>query len=382
MMAWGLAARAAWSLDPDGVFLNHGSYGAVSRPVQQALQDWRHQIDHNPDAFLRDIFPPALAQSRAALADFVGYPVEGLALVENATGGIQAIAQSLFAAGRIKAGNHVVTTSHVYGAVRLMLRHLCQQAGALYQEIALPLAPMDPDALIGPIHAVLQQKPALLVIDHITSPTAIIMPIADIIAQARQYDVPVLVDGAHGPGMLALDLASLKADFYVGNGHKWLGTGRGCGFVAVAPRWGAIMQPPVISHLFDRGFPDHFGWVGTRDVASWLSIPAAIAFRRQWNLAPVLAHSHDLLDHAKQFWPATTPDWGRGLMACFDLGPGTPPHADLIWQGLRHQHRIEAAIIPFDNRILLRLSGFIYNEKSDIARLAAALPDLVKKVLP
>jgi isopenicillin-N epimerase len=382
-MDWGRSARYHWSLNPDGVFLNHGSYGAVPKIIAQAMNDWRQRADDNPDYYFRELYPAALEKSRTALGTFLSYEAAGLALVENATSGIQAIIQSLIASEQIKPGDLVVTTNHVYGAVRLMLRHLCRQIGADYQEICLPVSPADQDAILTPINSVLKKKPALLVIDHIASPTALVLPIAALCNAARHHGVPVLVDGAHGPGMVDLDLSTLAADFYVGNGHKWLGSGRGCGFIAAAPAWRSGLKPLVISHDIEKNFPASFGWVGTREAAAWLTLPDTISLRCQWPLIDCQTHGHNLLDHAANFFTPVTPSWGRGLMGCYDLGikNASMEQAEQLWQTLRHSHRIEAAIIPFEGRILLRLSAFIYNEKSDIDRLGAVLPELVKKVL-
>lgn len=375
-MKWGQDARSLWPLEGGLIFLNHGSYGAVAAPVQAEMMAWRQKLDARPDYFFRELYPAALENARQALADFLHTPIDGLALVENATAGVQAVINSLYQSGHFSDHKTILYTNHIYGAVRTIIH----QSGIPQRMLHLPVTPTAPEQLIDVIETGLQDRPSLLVIDHITSPTALILPIDQIIARAHHYDVPVLVDGAHAPGMIPLDLAVLGADFYVGNCHKWLGAGRGTGFIAVAKPWHRIMRPLVASHWYDRGYPDHFGWVGTRDPSAWLSLPAAIAFRQQWPLADTIRHGHSLLDHAAQSLPILTPDWARGLMACYDLGQGNTARADWLWCMARDAQGIEAAFISFEDRLLLRLSAFIYNQNSDIDALMTILPDLLQKV--
>jgi len=384
-MLAGKAARCLWPLNPCGIFLNHGSYGAVPHIVASARQSWQAIFADNPDRFLRDLYPAALVRARHALAGFVGCVPEHLALVENATSGIQTIINSLMMGGFFNRHSVIVHTSHIYNAVRIILAQAAQITGARLQQINLPAAPQSfpesPARILDALAAVLATKPPLLVVDHIASPTALLLPIAEIVALARAHGVPVLVDGAHAPGMMPLDLAVLAADFYVGNCHKWLCAVPGTAFIAIDPRWHDLIRPLVPSHDYHAAYPHCFDWIGTRDVSGWLALPDAVAFRRQWPDDVVLKHGTEILNAADQILVPVTPDWGRGLMGCYDLGPGNAAHAAAIWQMLRDECGIEAAIIPFDQRLLLRISAFIYNDSNDIAVLAQSLPHILTKVL-
>jgi isopenicillin-N epimerase len=211
------AGRELFSLDPGVAYLNHGAFGAVPIPVQRAQQRLRDEVDANPMAFYHRNLADRLAQVRARVAELLGSDPEGTALVANATAGTQTVLGSL---GLI-AGDEVLLTDHGYGAVWLQVQRLAQTTGVVARGVALPLEAGDDEIVASIVDAARPGRTRLVIVDHVTSPTARLFPVARIAAALRERGIPVLVDGAHAPGMLPLDVASLGADFWLGNLHKW-----------------------------------------------------------------------------------------------------------------------------------------------------------------
>jgi len=215
---YGRPARALFLLERDVVYLNHGGFGAAPREVLAAQDGWRARMEAQPARFMSRELPDALAAARRALAGFLGAEAADLAFVENATAGCNAVLRSC----RLQPGDEVLVTDHVYPAVRNVARHVCAETGARLVEASLPAPVADPDVVTAAIAERLSAQTRLVVIDLITSATAAILPVAAIAAQARAAGARLLVDAAHGPGQIALDLPALGADWVSGNAHKWL----------------------------------------------------------------------------------------------------------------------------------------------------------------
>ena len=246
-------------LDPGITFLNHGSYGACPAPVFARYQELQRELERNPVAFLARRFDELTAGSRAALAAFLGARPDDLVFVPNATAGLNAVIRSL----RLEPGDEVLTTRHEYGAVT-----------RTWEFVGAKLVYAEPDELVGAIGP----RTKAVSVSHITSPTALVLPVAEICAAARAAGALAIVDGAHAPGQLPLDLEALGADVYAGNCHKWLCAPKGAGFLWARPEHQRWIEPLVISWGYgdDRTFADRHGWQGTRDPAAALTIPAAI----------------------------------------------------------------------------------------------------------
>jgi len=262
-----------WGLDPAWLTLNHGSYGAAPRSVLAAQAAWQARLEAQPTRFMMRELTPALREAAGVLAEYLGVDGPGLAFVGNATEGAQAVLRSL----RFTAGEEVVVLSHVYGAVRQALRHIAVPQGVRVVEVALPFPRPEPAAVLAALAAALGPRTRLAVLDHITSPSALVLPIAAMVGVCRAAGVPVLVDGAHAPGQVPLDLGAIGAEWYTGNCHKWLLAPKGAGFLWTAPDRRAETHALVVSHGLGQGYAAEFDWTGTRDPSACLAVPAAIA---------------------------------------------------------------------------------------------------------
>ena len=371
---------AAFQLRPNMVFLNHGSFGACPQPVFATYQEWQRELERQPVEFLGRRLPDLLAQARATLGSFVGADGDDLAFVPNATHAINIVARSL----DLGPGDEVLATDHEYGAVARSWRFVCEQRGARYvvQPIRLPLS--HPDEVVEQIWAGVTSRTRVILVSHITSPTALIFPVAAICRRAREAGIVSVIDGAHAPGQIDLDLTALDADFYAGNCHKWLCAPKGSGFLYARRELQTLLQPLIISwgwHPEVAGktpFIDYFGWSGTADPAAYLSVPAAIAFQQEHGWQDVRMACRELLAVGRRQIAALTnamqicpdgPEWWI-QMAAVPLGrcDGASLKARL-WD----IYQIEVPIIAWGDMALVRLSVQVYNSPGDIEQLVAAL---------
>jgi isopenicillin-N epimerase len=367
-----------WALDPAVAYLNHGSYGATPHEVLADQQRWRLELERGPVRFMQKTLPDALRANAAALAHFLGAEPTDLVFVENATQGVNAVLRSL----RFSAGDELLTTTHVYGAVRNTMRHLAERVGARLIEAPLPYPLGDPQIAIDSLASHINARTKLLVIDLITSPTALVLPVAALAAKARSVGARVLVDAAHAPGQIGFDLPALGADYVTGNAHKWLFAPKGSAFLWARRDRQAGLHPTTISHGLDQGFLTEFDWVGTRDPSAWLATGAALAFYRRLGGSAIRAHNHALANEAASLLSeALGGEEGqsaelRGSMATVRLArfdgqdrPAALALNDRLWR----EHGIEVPIIPFGGSLWVRISAQIYNEIGDYRRLADAL---------
>ena len=374
--------RYAFLLEAGVAYLNHGSYGATPRVVMAAAEGWRRRLEAQPARFMREL-QPRLRQAATRLAAFMGARGEDLAFVDNATGGVNAILRSL----DLTPGDELLTTTHVYGAVRKTMQYVASRTGAVVVEAAVPFPVSGEDEIVAAVTRHFAPKTRLLVLDHVTSPTALILPVARIAAAAKARGITVLVDGAHAPGMLALDIPALGADFYVGNCHKWLFAPKGCAFLWAAPAAQGTIHPLVISHGYGGGYLAEFDWTGTRDASAWLAIGTALDFIETIGFDALRERNHALMKAAATMlcdrWRAraSAPFALLGSMATIALpasGPFgcLPPTIDSVVKLNGHlweKHRIEVPAILFADRLWVRISAQIYNDIADYRRLADAL---------
>jgi isopenicillin-N epimerase len=369
--------RSEWLLDPDIVFLNHGSFGAAPRCVLAEQDRWRERMERRPTTFMTFELPQALRDAAAKLAAFVGCDAKDLGFVENATAGCNAVLNSL----TLRQGDEILVTDHGYRAVRNAAEHAAKRAGARVVEAVVPFPLQDPTQVVEAVTSRLSPRTRLVVLDHVTSPTAVVFPLRELVAACRDGGAVVLIDGAHAPGMVDLDIRQLGVDWYVGNCHKWLMAPKGAGFLYADPQRQAGLHPPVISHGYDQGFTAEFDWIGTRDPSAWLAVPAALDFHarlggprlRERNIA--LARQSGAILAQRWGTPRGAPDVMTGSMAAVRLPLDAEPtreRAIELRKWLLDTHHIEAAIMPFAGALWARVSVQAYNEPADIRRLADA----------
>lgn len=380
------ALAAEWMLEAGVDFLNHGSFGAVPHRVFDAQTEWRRRIEAAPVEMLARRGDELIAAAKEAAGAWLGMRPEDFGLVTNATEGVNAVLRSL----RIEAGDELLTTSHVYNAVRQAMRHVAGRAAATYREIDIPLPVSGADEVAERVLAGLSERTRLLVVDHVTSPTALIFPVERIVRACAEGGVDVLVDGAHAPAMLPLDVASIGAAYYAGNLHKWAFAPRGAAFLWVRPDRQAGVHPTIISHRLGEGFAREFSWQGTRDVSAWLTVPRAIAFLADLGERRVRQHNHDLAVWAHRL---LSDRWGvaplspadgllLGSMATLAL-PGnlsemSEAECDALQQRLYAEHRVEVPLPRLGNRTLLRVSCQVYNTAKQYERLADVVAGLAR----
>ncbi len=279
-----------WLLDDRIAFLNHGSFGAVPRCVLEEQTEWRRRIEAEPVEILARQLPELLAKARRPIGAWLGMEDSDFGFVTNATEGINAVLRSL----ELHEGDELLTTTHVYNAVRQAMRFVAGRAGASYRELDIPLPVNEPGEIRDAVLAALTPRTRLLVIDHITSPTALVFPIDPIVAACAERGVEVLIDGAHGPGMVPLNVAAIGAAYYAGNLHKWACGPKGSAFLWVRRDRQKATHPLVVSHFLDEGFTREFNWQGTRDVSAWLSVPRALEFFADLGWDRVMDHNQQL----------------------------------------------------------------------------------------
>ena len=391
----GSPLRAHWALDPTLTFLNHGSFGACPRPVLEAQRRERERLEANPVRYLARELEGRLDAVRAELAAFVGADPADLAFVANATTAVNAVVRSL----RFRPGDELLALDHGYNACLNVLRHAAAEQGARLVLARIPFPLASEDAAVEAVLAAAGPRTRLALVDHVTSPTGLVLPIERIVPALESRGIPVLVDGAHAPGMVPLDLRALAASYYTGNAHKWLCAPKGAGFLHVRRELQGAIRPPVLSHganatRGDRSrFQLEFDWVGTTDPTAVLAIPEALRFvgslvpggwpevmRRNRALA-LAARSH--LAGALGVAPPA-PESMVGSLAALPLpdGAGDPPRSPLyqdpLQDALFERFAIEVPVVPWPAppRRLVRVSAQLYNTLDDYRRLGAALREL------
>jgi isopenicillin-N epimerase len=388
MPRFGHPMRAEWALDPDILYLNHGTVGAVPRRVLAAQTQIRDEIELQPSRFLlreltavtpADPLPrPRLRVAADAVAAFVGARGDDFAFVDNVTAGCNAVLRSL----ELRKGDEILVTDLAYGAVANAARYAARTREASARVVEVPYPAVTPDSIRDTVIAAIGPATRVLVIDHITSNTALILPVAEIAALAHAHGVRVLVDGAHAPGAIALDVPSFGADWYSANLHKWAWAPHSAGFLWTDPRQQATTHPLTISWGLDQGYTTEFDWVGTRDPSGYLAAPFAIDFMRTLGVEAVMEYNHALAWEAARWlttrWDETLPcpECMVGAMATVPLpaafggGVETAKHLRL---DLLVEDKIEAQILDIGDRLWVRISAQIYNEMADIERLARAI---------
>jgi isopenicillin-N epimerase len=281
------ALRELFLLDPDLIFLNHGSFGAVPREVLEVCHGWQREMERNPVAFLGRRSAELLLEARRALAEYLGADPSDLVFVSNATVGVNTVARSL----PLREGDEILTTDHEYGACDATWDFVCRRGGARVRRVPIPL-PFDAGSFAERVWSAVTPRTRVLFLSHITSTTALIFPLQELCRRARAAGILTLIDGAHAPGQIPLDLEALGADFYTGNCHKWLCAPKGAAFLHARPEhhdlldgltvsWGYSDQAGNESYTGSRLLERRQQWQGTRDLSAFLSVPAALDFQRR-----------------------------------------------------------------------------------------------------
>lgn len=377
--AAGAAPREDWPLDPAVTYLNHGGYGVAPKSVMAVAAEWRARIERNPMRFMKEELPGAWRSAAASLAAYLGARGEDLVFVANATEGVNAVLRSL----ELHPGDEILVTELGYAAIAKAARHAALRSGAQVVEVPVPLPLSDTGSVIAAIAARLGPRTRLVIIDHIASSSALVMPVAEIVRLAHAAGAPVLIDGAHAPGQVPLDLAAIGGDWYVGNCHKWLMAPRGCGFLWAPPERQAELHPLAISHGYGGGFVAEFDWTGTRDPSPFLAVPAAIAFHQRLGGVALMARNAALAREAARLLARTWrtelggPESAFAAMATVRLPErGASVEAAIaLERRLARDHGIVVAIMLQAGALWARVAAQAYNELADYERLARAVVD-------
>lgn len=384
--------RKHWLIDPTVVFLNHGSFGACPRIVLQQQAYLRSQLESQPLRFFMREWEPLLDNSRDQLAQFVGADPEDIVFVPNATTGINSVLRSL----EFTPGDELLTTNHEYNASRNALDFVAQRSGAQVVVAEVPFLINNPEQIIEAVLARVSNKTRLVLLDHITSQTALIFPLQPLIQQLQAQGIEVLIDGAHGPGMVQLNLRELGATYYAGNCHKWLCSPKGAGFLYVQRHKQEQIRPVTISHGANSPRTDksrfqlEFDWLGTDDPTPYMCIPEAINF--MGSLSPLgwdelIQHNHDLVVSARQQisealdYEILAPDTMLGAMAVLPVPPPCRTWNYLkLHDVLLDKFGVEVQVVPWTSKygLLLRISAQIYNTIDDYQQLVDALVEISK----
>jgi isopenicillin-N epimerase len=387
-----------WLLDPAVTFLNHGSFGATPRAVLAVQSALREEMEREPVLFLARQIEPRLDEARGVLAEFLNADPANVAFVPNATFGVNSVLRSL----DLDEHDELLVTSHEYNACRNALDHIAALEGAKVVVVDVPFPIDSADTVVERIVEKITARTRLLLVDHVTSQTGLVLPVARLIKELRGRGIDTLVDGAHAPGMLPLDLRALDAAFYTGNLHKWVCAPKGAAFLHVHPNRRYEVRPAIISHganaeRRDRSrFHLEFDWTGTFDPTPWLSVPAALRFIESlagggW--PAVMRRNHELALRARDVLcarlsiPPPAPDDMLGSMAAVPLPDGTATTApalygDALQDALFAQYAIEVPIVPWPHppKRVLRVSAQLYNEVGEYERLAEAVAALLQRV--
>jgi isopenicillin-N epimerase len=388
MPMFGHAMLEHWLLDPEYTYLNHGTVGATPRRVLERQQALRDEMERQPARFmLRELAGYQLAPWRAesrireaarGVAGFLGSRSDDLVFVPNVTTGLNAVLRSI----PFAPGDEVVMPDLAYGAIALAARFATRERGAMLRIVEMPYPVRDPNDIVEAIISALTSRTKLAVIDHVTALTALVLPVTAIVAACHARGVPVLVDGAHVPGSQPLDISGIGADWYVANLHKWAHAPRACGVLWAAADRQAELHHPVVSWGSGRGFREEFEWTATSDPTSCLAAPEGIALLREWGFDAVVDHMHGLAWEAGQMltdcWRTTleTPRSMVGAMVTVPLpeaAGATDGDAARLRLALLVDDRIEVQLHAWRGRLWTRVSAQVYNDRSDIMRLAEAV---------
>lgn len=378
-----------WSIDDKLAFLNNGSYGAVPKQVQRHRALIQQEIERNPVNFLARELPAKLTEQRVLLSSWLNVDSDSIAFVQNATSGMSAILRSL----KFSAGDEILFHDHGYRWIWQALENLSFQTGVVIKTAKLPWPALSAAQLLESFEREISQKTKLVICDHISSPSGLVFPVAEMISLAQSKGVTILIDGAHAPGALDLNLGSLKPDLYVGNLHKWACAPRGTAFIHVSQAFREVIRPECLSYCGGRGhflsssnLSDFFDWNGTVDFSAWLSTSEALSFNETLGWSQLFSNRKKLLNRVKKIFlqelkglvVPEIPDEMSGPMWAFQwpLARGLIPSAEIAFQiarDLYQRDQIEVPVFYFKDGIYIRVSAQAFNKLNDYERLLKAV---------
>ena len=383
--------KSMFQLDPEVVFFNHGSFGACPREVMKVYQDWQCRFERQPVQFMREL-GGYYKQAHEALAGYLHVGPDDLGYVVNATHGVNVVTHSL----KLSPGDQVLTTNHEYGACNSAWIYACERSGAEYVQQTIPLPVRSPEEVVECFWQGVTPRTRVIFLSHITSPTAMCLPIEEICRRARQAGILTLIDGAHAPGQIPLNLETLGADFYVGNCHKWMMSPKGVGFLYVRPEHQKMIEPLVVGHSYQPGrsisekpkFAAYLESVGTRDPAAVLSISAAIEFMKVHRWDEVRQDCKNLLSSALErisevtdlppAYPLDSDFYSQ--MAIAPLHPDFDPA--IVHKLALEPYRIEIPVIRWEKLLFLRISVQGYTTEEDVDSLLNGVKHLYQELVP
>lgn len=386
--------RKFWGLNPDVDFLNHGSFGATPIEVLDAQRQWMRRLESDPIEFLapeRSLLP-RIDAVRKVVAELVRAPASDLVMVRNATDGVNAVVRSF----PFRAGDEVVITSHGYNACNNAVRFAAERWGASVVTAEVPFPIAGPDDVLDAVSAVLSQRTRLVLVDHVTSPTGLVFPVEQICQMCRQRGIRVMIDGAHAPGMVPVDLQDIGADYYTANHHKWLCGPKTSGFLYVDPQWQSEVHPTTISHGANTDrygatrFQAEFNWIGTFDPTPILVVPDSIDFVSTLipgGLSELMQHNRELAIAGRRVLlgrlglEAPAPESMLGSLAAIILpnrANRTAAEVEALKMRLFNEFRIEVPVFQLNQQQhCLRISAQAYNSLEQYERLAETLKQLI-----
>ncbi len=379
-----MESHHVFGLLPGITYLNHGSFGACPVDVSAEANRWRTVMESQPYDFFVNVLPDAVRSAIAPLAEFIGASPDDVVFVDNATAGMNAVCRNF----DWQPGDEVVVTEHVYNGVAKVLAYLADTRGIKVVSVPVPWPIENADdfdsAITKAIAAAITERTRLVSIDLIASCSGLIFPVKHIVDAVHERGVKVLVDAAHGPGHLPIDVTTLDADWLTGNCHKWLFAPKGTAFLWAHPsrNHDVELHPGVITHGYGNGWLEEFDFVGTRDYSSWLALPSAISWRDLHGGWKISEHNHEMTNSMA---PMLASAWSThvgappekfGSLATIALpidAPGTAEAARKVRHLLWHGHQIEVGVMPFADRLWCRISAQMYNTIDDFEFLANAV---------
>ncbi len=368
---FGRCRLSEFGLNSDLIHANHGSFGAVPDALCDAQQLIRDEVRQSPSGFLRGVYPGRIRDVAGQVAGFLGGNPDDWVFVENATVAANVIISSI----PLAAGDEILTTDQIYGAVRKVIDQRCRATGARRVEAAIVLPVSGPGELFDAVVAASTDRTKLVVLDHVSSPCGLLFPVAELCAHFRDKGVPVFVDGAHAPGNIDVDVAAVGADFYTGNAHKWLCAPLGAAMLWCRPECQQTLRPLVISHGYGLGFAQAFDWPGTRDFSAWLTIPAAIALHQTEGGSALRTRNHAVAYGAAQQLAA---EFDTLMVAPCDMQTSMATvrlplahelsleQIDALHISLERDHNTVVALNNAGGSTWLRLSAAIYSETEEL----------------
>ncbi len=376
-----VSLKSDYLLDPEFIFLNHGSFGACPRPVFETYQSWQRELERQPVQFIGRRLPGLLAEARQRLADFIHAPVENVVYFPNPTTALNMVGRSLV----LEPGDEILTTDQEYPALDRTWEFIAHHSGARYVHQPIPVPVHSKDEVVEALFAGVTSRTKVLYLSHITCLTSLILPLEEICQRARQLGLIIIVDGAHAPGHIPLDMGKIGADVYVGACHKWLSAPKGSAFIYASPAAQEWLDPLVVSYGWQRKdadgrplFVPHHQNQGTRDASAFLSVPAAIDFQKEHDWPAQQARCHTLAQETRQRINTLTgleslsPDSTEWFQQMVSI---RLPEVDLgkLSRELLEEEHIEVPVMHWNGSPLVRVSFQAYNAQGEADGLVYAL---------